>query len=292
MRMKFGCCLPGGSFMPEGVAAVGSSVWERVTGGCRYMKEIGYDYAELTAGLVNELTLEECRQAGSEDLNILAVNSILPPHMPLSGEKKASSRQLADYLGQLCERTAALGGRFLVFGSGGARRCPEGTDREESDRDLENFLRIAHEAAGKNGIRMVIEPLNDRESNQINTLAQGAAWVRHMHSLGCTNIGLLADTFHLSNEGRTLDENGHITDPNEAAFAILEENRDILWHCHTAEPYDRRYPFSHDGRYVGKFLAELERIGYTGGVTVECGFGDFSAESRAALVGLRGAFSR
>ena len=290
--IQFGCCLPGGSFMPEGVASVGTSVWEQVTEGCGYMKNIGYDYAELTAGMINRLSEEECRRVAEAGIQVLAVNSILPPHLPLSGENKASAQQLAEYLGGLCRRTAAIGGKFVVFGSGHARRCPAGYAKEESDRDLENFLRIADRAVRENGLRMVIEPLNDRESNQIVTLAEGAQWVRKMHSLGCTGIGLLADTFHLSNEGRKLDEHGHITDPNEAAFAILEENRDILWHCHAAEPFDRRYPFSHDGVYVKKFLTELDRIGYTGGVTVECGFGDFTAESRAALVGLQGALIR
>lgn len=288
--MKFGCCLPGGSFMPEGVAAVGLSVWERVSDGCRYMKEIGYDYAELTAGMVNGLTLAECRQAYEEGLDILAVNSILA--MPLSGEKKASSEQLADYLGILCEKTAALGAKFLVFGSGNARRCPDGYAREDSTRDLEQFLRLAHEALGRTGLRMVIEPLNDRESNRINTLAEGARWARKMHSMGCTNIGLLADSFHLANEGRKLDENGHLVDPNEEGIGLFAENLDILWHCHVAEPFDRRYPFSGDGAYVTKVLQELERIGYTGGVTVECGFGDFTAESRAALAGMRQGFGR
>ena len=141
--IKFGCCLPGGSFMPEGVSSVGTSVWERVVTGCRYMAEIGYDYAELTAGLLNGLTIDECRRAASEGIRVLAVNSILPHK--LSGENRTESSVLAEYLDGLCARTAAIGAEYLVFGSGAARRCPDGYAMEENFRDVENFLRIINE---------------------------------------------------------------------------------------------------------------------------------------------------
>ena len=44
--MKISCCIPGGSFMPQGEKEVPMSSYDRLTEGCRVMRELGYDAAE------------------------------------------------------------------------------------------------------------------------------------------------------------------------------------------------------------------------------------------------------
>ena len=273
--IEIGCCLPGGSFMPQGVAEVGRTPGKQLRDGCAYLKECGYDYAEAASGLLMKLSEEELRGAAADgSIRIRAVNSILPPPyalMPGAGEVTAML-ELEAYLREVFRRCAMLGGRYAVFGSGKARSIPAGVDASEAEAYMERFLRMCDGLAEESGLELVIEPLNRHETNLILTLADGLRWARRMQALGCRHICLLADTFHMSEEGL----------PQEETFAVLEEAGALLKHCHAAEPVCRKYPSSQGGAYVRAFMERLREIGYCGGVTVECGFDDFCAESRLA----------
>jgi sugar phosphate isomerase/epimerase len=68
--------------------------------------------------------------------------------------------------------------RILCFGSGGARRVPDGFSKDEAFAQLVAFgTRIAPEAKA-HGITVVIEPLRRQETNIINTAAEGFALVK------------------------------------------------------------------------------------------------------------------
>ena len=57
--VKLGCCLPGGSFMPEGVAEVPQSIVEQITDNCYHILDAGFDYTEVGASMLYSLTDEE-----------------------------------------------------------------------------------------------------------------------------------------------------------------------------------------------------------------------------------------
>ena len=260
------CCIPGGSFMPEGEGKISITPYERLTFGYQVITSLGYDRVEATVGLVAQLSdddrkkLVDARNAGSFRLDVC--NSLIG--LPIVTDEEGTKAVHA-YLDTVFSQMAELGVKIVVFGSGRARSIPEGTDRAEGEKKLDAFLEYADGLCEKYDMTLVIEPLNKRETNWVNTVAQGAEVVRR---LNLPHIRLLADGFHMACEGE---------DP-----AVMAENGDILLHTHLAAAPDRVYPGKCGGEYETKFLRTLLGMGYDGCVTVECGFSDFASEAKLA----------
>ena len=272
--MKISCCIPGGSFMPQGEKEVPMSSYQRLTEGCHVMRALGYDAAEATVGLIMALTEEEVAQLQQAHrdgtFSLDACNSFIPGHLPIITDE-AGTRALYDYVDAAISRMASLGIRYVVFGSGFVRRIPEDCDRAAAEAQIDAFIREVDACCEKYGMMCVIEPLNKLETNWCNTVAEGAAVVRR---LNLKNVRLLADGYHMSRENEPYD--------------VLIENKDILLHCHIASS-DRKIPGGTE--YEVGFLETLKAIGYDGIVTVECGFGDFRAEAAQAADYLRTALA-
>ena len=101
------------------------------------------------------------------------------------------------YVKKAFARLNRLGVKILCFGSGGARRVPEGFPKEEAFKQLVDFgKRIAPEARAQ-GITVVIEPLRRQETNIINTAGEGLALVKAVND---PNFELLIDFYHLASE--------------------------------------------------------------------------------------------
>ncbi len=285
--IRIGCCIPGASFMPEGVGEVDRSVYGILSAGCLAVRQTGYDYSEAAVGLLMKLTEDEYERAKDEgEIRIEAANSFIPGHMHISN----LSEELNTFIERAMERVSGLGAGIIVFGSGASRRTAESVSYEEGLAHTEAFLAVCDRYAQKYGIIMALEPLNTRETNMINTLAEGASLVRRMNAAGCHNIKLLADSFHMSREPVVKASGTGETQYNEDCFAVLKEAEDIIIHAHAAEPFDRTYPGSHDGNYLIRFAEELKKTSYNGRISVECGFKDFMSESAKALDFLRKIF--
>lgn len=282
--IRIGCCIPGASFMPEGTGSTDGSAAGILTAGCRAVRDIGFDYAEATVGLLMKMTEEEYRRVkDGGEVRIEAANSFIPGHMHIS----VLSEELKEFVDRAMERVSGLGAGILVFGSGASRRAPDGTPYEKGLEDIRNFLALCDGYARKYGITVTLEPLNSRETNMITTLAEGASMVRSMNSAGYGSIKLLADTYHMSLEPSGNASAAGTAEYNEECFAVLKEAEDIILHAHTAEPFERRYPGSHDGVYLTRFAAALKKTAYDGRISIECGFGDFLRESALGLSFLR-----
>jgi sugar phosphate isomerase/epimerase len=268
--MKISCCIPGGSFMPQGEKEVPMSSYDRLTEGCRVMRELGYDAAEATVGLIMALSedevtaLQNAYKAGEFSLD--ACNSFIPGHLPIITDEEGTQKLYA-FVDDAIARMSSIGIKYVVFGSGAVRRIPEGYDRDAAQEKIDAFIRQVDACCEKYGMTCVIEPLNKAETNWCNSVAEGAAVVRR---LNLKNVRLLADGYHMSKEGEP--------------YSVLVDNRDILTHCHIASA-DRKIPGTTD--YEAGFLETLKNIGYDGIVTVECGFGNFRKEAKIAAEWLR-----
>ena len=85
--------------------------------------------------------------------------------------------------------------------------------------------------------------------------------VKICKTVGSPRIRQLADIYHM--------EQG-----DESADSIRLAGS-LLMHCHIAEKTTRTCPgLKGDGSEFVPYFAALRRIGYTGGVSCECGWGD------------------
>lgn len=227
----------------------------------------GFDFLEWPAATVLAPDIGPQWVAPRAVLPVEAFNNFLCD-VALIGPKPTEDGVVKRYVETICQRASSVGASIVVFGSSEARSIPLGISRRQAEEQLHAFLHLCADAAEANGIVIALEPLNRHECNFVNTLSEGAAWVRRVHRPG---LGLLADTFHMQVEGDPIEE--------------LEEWAEVLVHVHTADT-DRRAPGW--GSYPHKRLLDLlGRIGYRGRLSVECRWQDMAIELPEALRCLR-----
>jgi len=220
-------------------------------------REAGFAYAELScATLRYDLgesdaahTLQTLREA---PLPIEAFNVFLPPTLKVTGPA-VDETAVESHMDRVLRRAASVGASIVVFGSGGARRVPEGFPLEEAQAQFVRAARRAAEIADRYGLTIALEPLYKRSCNWFNRTDQGLALVR---TVSHPRLRLLTDLFHLERE--------------EEPFEHLVEAGPMLAHIHLPTPPLPDVAWGEAGVFdFGGFFSALRRAGYQGRLSVE-----------------------
>ena len=223
------------------------------------LEAMGYDFIEGGVGGVLKPDTPDAEYAPElEKLKSLALpirscNGFLSPKFRLTGPEARFDPAL-EYAETACRRADLLGIPFIVLGSGGARKVPEGYDLGKGKEQFIEFCRKIGDRIKDCKVTIVIEPLNRAESNLLNSVAEGVAYV---DAINRPRVQLLADFYHMLKEG-------------EAPDAIRKAGARIC-HCHIAELEGRKAPGA-KGEDLSVFFKALRDIGYAGGVSCECGW--------------------
>jgi D-psicose/D-tagatose/L-ribulose 3-epimerase len=201
------------------------------------------------------------------DLAPRAVNVLLPASLRVVGPERDLVR-LRDYLTEAMRRARVLGVETVVFGSGGARRIPEGYPGDAARRELGEALRLAAAAADP-GIRVCLEHLRRAETNLVNALDDARQLLDDLQE---PRLALVVDAYHLQEE----HESPTVIRACAAAVA----------HVHVCGA-QRRPPEAGDVDWLARVLTELAAIGYGGKVSIECRLTDPAEEAPRALDNLR-----
>ncbi len=246
--------------------------------GLELAKAAGFDYVELGTTELTALSdadfeaaVAQVKAAGIPTPN---ANLFLPGTLKLTGAEAVAPEQQLIYVKKAFTRLERLGVKILCFGSGGARRVPDGFPKEQAFAQLVAFgKRIAPEARA-HGITVVIEPLRRQETNIINTTAEGFALVK---AVDHPNFQLLVDFYHLASEQE---------DPK-----IIIEAKAHIRHLHMANPQGRVFPLKWDEFDYAPFFANLRAIGYAGRMSIEASSPDVPAQAPVSIALLRKAFA-
>ena len=238
------------------------------------IEHAGADFMEanvqnfLLPGESDERFTSQREAASRSGFPIRCANCFLPASLPCVGPA-VDETALVAYVETAFARAREIGIHFIVFGSGGSRRVPEGFSLAQAREQFVGLLQKIAPLAENTAVTVVVEPLHAKECNFINTVQEGAEIVA---ACGHTNVGLMADTFHMgfSAEG-----------PEE-----LRKFGRLLRHIHVAEYPSRHFPGADGGSYRTYFKA-LREIGYVGGISVECNWGNIADEARQAVANLR-----
>jgi sugar phosphate isomerase/epimerase len=163
----------------------------------------------------------------------------------------AERARTGDYLGALAELCADLGGQVLVLGSPQQRMLAPGESFAEALPRACDVLRGAARRCELVGVQLLIEPLGPRETNFINTAAEG---LQLAEAVGSPAVGLHLDVKAMATEARPIPE---IIRACQGRFAHFHAN-DELARGPGFGPTDLR-----------PVAAALQEIGYTGWVSVE-----------------------
>jgi len=239
-------------------------------------KAAGFDYVELSARDLASLSDADFEAAVAKikalGISTPAANNFVPGTIKLTGPDTNLEQQNA-HLKKTLTRAARVGTQIVVFGSGEARRVPEGFSKDDAFKQLVDFGRRAAEEGRANGITITIEPLRKQETNIINTAAEGLALV---DAINHPNFQLMIDFYHLASEQE---------DP-----AIVLRAKDRLRHLHVANPQGRVFPAKWEEFDYAPFFANLKKIGYDKRISVEGRTTDLAAQGPPAIALLRRAF--
>jgi sugar phosphate isomerase/epimerase len=239
-------------------------------------KAAGFDYLELGTSEIAALSDADFDLAAARiaqlGVTVPVTNLFLPATLKVTGPDIDPAKQMA-YVKGAFARLNRLGTTIVVFGSGGARRVPDGFPKEEAFAQLVAFgKRIAPEARAQ-GITVAVEPLRKEETNIINSAGEGLQLVE---AVSDPNFQLMIDFYHLASEHE---------DP-----AIVIRAKDHIRHLHVANPQGRVFPAKWDEFDYAPFFANLRTIGYARRISVEVATGDVSTAGPASIALLRRAF--
>ena len=230
----------------------------------------GYDYLEidvssfLAPGKNDSTFLTNLEQMKQLNVKIISCINFIPGDMKITGPETRHDEILA--WAEIAFRRAQMAGiQRIVFGSGTARRIPEGFSKQEATQQFINLCKRMAPLAQKYGVTVVVEPLNTGETNFINSLAEGAAIVKDVNH---PNILLLCDIYHMMRD-------------SEPAGEIVKYS-ELIRHCHIAEKETRSAPGTAGDNFRPYFDA-LKQINYQGCISIEGRWDDFEKRLAPAL---------
>ena len=235
------------------------------------IEEVGYDFIELplaSLGLEDRETFVAARKAVMNvTLPTRAFNLFFPKDIRIVGGEVNTDR-VRNYLARAAELLGAAGAQVVVLGSGWARNVPEDWVRCRAEEQVLQTLSWCADALEGTGVTLVIEPLNRKESNIINSVEEG---VRFAELINRPEIRVLADFYHMDEEREPL--------------ATLKTHGRWLAHIHLADT-GRKNPGT--GLYdYDKFFSFLKEISYSGMISAECKVERPEADMRHSLEFLR-----
>lgn len=238
------------------------------------MKAAGYDYLEGNVARLfvpdkSEAEFEkELAQLKNLALPVRACAGFLPSNLKIVGPE-ANHDAAAKYAETALRRAGAANVRIIVFGSGSARRIPDGFDPVKAREQFIAFAKRIAPVAEQADVILVLEALNRKECNFINTITEGAAIV---DAVAHPSFRLHADIYHMMQE-------------NEPPEAIIKAGGRIH-HVHVAQRGTRAAPLP-GGTDFRPYFKALKGLGYRGKISLECKWGKNTDEFAAAAAYVR-----
>jgi sugar phosphate isomerase/epimerase len=157
----------------------------------------------------------------------------------------------AEYFVQLTQLCADLGGRVMVIGSPKARNLLPGVSREDAMRYGAEVFTPCLELATRHGVTLAIEPLGPKETDFLNTAADGVELIERIDH---PRFRLHLDVKAMSSEATPIPE-------------IIRESAKHLAHFHANDP-NLLGPGMGEMKFE-PIVAALREVGYDGYLSVE-----------------------
>lgn len=149
---------------------------------CRLIAEVGYTgievapftLAERISAVSPEQRATMRKQAEDLGLEIVGLHWLLAKTegLHLTTSDAAVRRATAEYLIELGNACADLGGHLMVFGSPDQRNLEPGMTREQANSNAAEVFGLSLPALAERNVSICLEPLTKNETNFINTCAQ------------------------------------------------------------------------------------------------------------------------
>ncbi len=229
---------------------------------CRFLAEVGYKGIEVApfslkakpADLSKQERQRLRRQAEDCGLSVVGLHWLLAKttgyHLTTADERVR--RATAEYLAELAELCADLGGRVLVFGSPAQRSLEPGVSREQAFANAAEVFRTCLPRVADCGVLLLIEPLTPKETDFVNTCEEAVELIRMVDH----------PNFRLHQDVKAM-----LGSEKEPVPTVIEKYASWLEHFHVNDT-NLLGPGMGETDFAPIFEALL-RVGYDGWVSVE-----------------------
>jgi sugar phosphate isomerase/epimerase len=197
---------------------------EPIAEGIDRLARLGYDGVEFVGEPSEHDAKEITEQLKKHDVVASSVISIFTPERDLVSSDATIRRNAIEYVKGNVDYAESLGAEVVTFTPTACMKiAPEVDIRQEWDWAVHAAGTISSYAAD-HGVRIVVEPWNRYETYLINRVEKAAEFV---DEVGAPNLGVMADTFHMSIEEQDIAEairkvgsrlsHVHLADSNRAA---------------------------------------------------------------------------
>jgi len=245
--MEFGVCLNVVEVFREDPDKLDEQLSAIAAAGYTYIEIMVAAYADADEDEINAI------QALLQKIKLKAkrANVLFPGDMKVVGPER-NEKAIREYLDSVFQKLKTIGVEIVVFGSGGARRIPDGFPYNDAYGQLCDTIKLITDVASGYGIKVALEHLNPKESNLLTTIKETVNTVRDVNLPTC---GFVFDIYHV--DKRTND-----------IYNVLNA-KDILFHSHVGQPGSRIYPFTEGAEELRSYFEILKGAGYDGTVSVE-----------------------
>lgn len=225
--------------------------WDGLESGIKSASRLGFDAVEIfppDASTLDAMPVARWVQEAGLAVAAVGTGAGWVKHRLQLADENASVRTAAiDFIRQIIDVAGSLGAPAII-GSMQGRSSPT-VPAATAKQHLRDGLAKLADHAKQYGTTLLYEPLNRYETDQANTMAQGAS-ILH----GIENVRLLADWFHMNIEESDMAE----------ALAL---QADLIGHIHFADSNRSAIGFGHIS--PKPMIDALRKIGYSGYISAE-----------------------
>jgi sugar phosphate isomerase/epimerase len=191
--------------------------------------------------------------AAAHELEIIGLHWLLAftEGFYLTSPDPSVQHKTTDYLKQLSQLCADLGGKLMVLGSPQQRNLLPGVTHAQAMQIAADVIGGAAATFAGHGVCLALEPLGPQEGDFLLTAEKGIELARLIDH---PNVRLHLDVKAMSSESKPIPD-------------IIRDSRDYLAHFH-ANDANRRGPGMGEIDFV-PIIQTLREIGYDGWVSVE-----------------------
>jgi sugar phosphate isomerase/epimerase len=235
----------------------------------------GYHYlVESASKLFSPMNVDDqqfeniLRRINKLQVKLYALNIFIPGELKLVGPA-VNEQAILRYASKVFERCKRAHVNLIVWGSGGARRIPEGFDPIKARAQFIVIAKKVAMLASEYNIMLALENLNSRETNFINTFDEAFEIVK---AVDHPHLQLCVDIYHMMVEHEPAD--------------VITKTKAFTIHCDIAESNGRNPPGTTDEDFRS-YLRALKEINYNGKIMIESQWKDLSYQAAPARIFLQ-----
>lgn len=228
-------------------------LWDDLPAACELAAKLGYDAIELFAPSANAVDSSELKSLLEQhELKLAAVGTgagMVIDGLSLIDTDRARREIAIEFVRSMIEFGSEFGAPAIIGSMQG--KWGQRLDKKAAIDLLRDSLDRLGTDAEQHGTRLIYEPLNRYETNLINTMADGVAFLKTLKS---DNVKLLADLFHMNIEEENIADG-------------LRAGNGFIGHVHFVD--SNRRPAGNGHMNFEPIAAALKEIDYQGYASAE-----------------------